>query len=310
MTAVVSVINYKGGVGKTTLSANVAAELASQGRKILLIDFDPQLSLTFSFYSPQEWNTELREKTLKTWFDAFDRTGVGADLSKLISTPPKANKLLADKGGQLDLIPSHFDLIQTDVRLAALLLKGNGVKQLAQRYVEIHRRLTVALQQDSFADYDLILIDCPPNYSLPTRIAMAASTHYVVPARADYLSTIGLRFLANSYGKLIENHNLHVQASSNDAVGAINPRALGVIFTMVQYTRERLFAAQQAAITTIRQEFEVFDSMMRYNNALYGDAGELGIPVALMARIHPDVSADLAQIANELMKRIKDSGGS
>jgi chromosome partitioning protein len=309
MTAVVSVINYKGGVGKTTLSANVAAELASQGRKVLLIDFDPQLSLTFSFYSPQEWDTELREKSLKAWFDTLDGAGTGADLSEVICTPPKANQLLASKDGRLDLIPSHFDLIQTDVRLAALLLRGNGVRQLAQRYVEIHQRLTVALQHDRFTHYDLILIDCPPNYSLPTRIAMAASTHYVVPARADYLSTIGLRFLANSYGRLIENHNLHVQASSNDPAAAINPRALGVIFTMVQYTRERLFAAQQTAITTIRQEFEVFNSMMRYNNALYGDAGEHGIPVALMARVHPDVSSDITQIANELMKRIKDSGG-
>jgi chromosome partitioning protein len=313
MTAVVSVINYKGGVGKTTLAANIAAELARRGKKILLIDFDPQISLTLSFYTPEEWDQQLRDRTLKSWFDEFEQPTGKIDLADLVWTPPRANEKIKinHKKGRLDLIPSHFDLIQTDVRLAALLLRGKGIAQLAARYVEIHERLTLALQAKKFDEYDLILIDCPPNYSMPTRIAMAASTHYLVPARADYLSTIGLRFLAASYNKLIWNHNMNVrQLNAFDSHAAIKPRPLGVVFTMVQFHGERPFQSQQIAMTTIRQEYEVFDSMMRYNNALYGDAGEHGIPVALMTRTHPDVSADLENIATELLKRIKDAGGS
>jgi len=52
---VISVINYKGGVGKTTITANLGAELARRGRRVLLIDIDPQASLTFSFIPPEEW---------------------------------------------------------------------------------------------------------------------------------------------------------------------------------------------------------------------------------------------------------------
>ena len=86
---VVSVINYKGGVGKTTLTANLGAELAARGQKVLLIDFDPQTSLTLSFYRPVEWATELRERlTLKNWFDALDGDG-SCELAHLIVTPER-----------------------------------------------------------------------------------------------------------------------------------------------------------------------------------------------------------------------------
>lgn len=64
--SVVSVINYKGGVGKTTLTANIGAELAARGRKVLLVDLDPQSSLTFSFYRPAEFESR---PTVLPWFE-------------------------------------------------------------------------------------------------------------------------------------------------------------------------------------------------------------------------------------------------
>ena len=78
---IVSVINYKGGVGKTTLTANLAAELAFRGKRVLLLDMDAQCSLTFSFVTPDYWRDELggdgttgSDKTIKSWFD-----GIGDD---------------------------------------------------------------------------------------------------------------------------------------------------------------------------------------------------------------------------------------
>ena len=69
---VVSVINYKGGVGKTTLTANIGAELAYRGRKVLLVDLDPQASLTFSFYMPDEWEKSLADdRTLLQWYGSL-----------------------------------------------------------------------------------------------------------------------------------------------------------------------------------------------------------------------------------------------
>src|SRR5690606_11057457 len=66
---VISVINYKGGVGKTTLTANIGSELASRGKTVLLIDLDPQASLTFSFYEADEWERSLAdERTILQWY--------------------------------------------------------------------------------------------------------------------------------------------------------------------------------------------------------------------------------------------------
>ena len=69
---VVSVINYKGGVGKTSLTANLGAELAWRGKRVLLLDLDAQASLTFSFIKPDEWSTNYEaNETIKAWFELF-----------------------------------------------------------------------------------------------------------------------------------------------------------------------------------------------------------------------------------------------
>jgi len=307
--SVVSVINYKGGVGKTTLTAKLGAELANRGQRVLLIDFDPQTSLTLSFYRPVEWATELRERlTLKNWFDALDGNG-STRLPHLITTPPRANAEIRN-GGRLDLIASHFELIQTDIQLAGMLLRAEGVRQLQRRDVEVHQSLAQALRDPAFADYDLILIDCPPNFNIATRIAMVASDYAIIPARADYLSTIGIDYLIGSYRRLIGNYNETVALlDGDDRAATIDPRLLGVVFTMVQFSGSRPFRSQENNMLMVRQAHPVFTSVMRYNNSLYGDAGEGGVPVALLQSLHPDVATDLDQLATEFGKRLSNDEG-
>ena len=100
----VSVINYKGGVGKTSLTANLAAELAFRGKKVLLIDLDAQASLTFSLIRPDDWNQNYSSaKTVKTWFDAFDANNP-ISLASIIQSPPKINAIVNKNGGQVDAI--------------------------------------------------------------------------------------------------------------------------------------------------------------------------------------------------------------
>src|SRR5215510_8980231 len=101
---VISVINYKGGVGKTTITANLAAELAFRGQNVLMVDCDPQSSLTFSFYRPEEWKTELStDKTLREWYKSFLDSDGSKRLGDLVTTPGRVNKRLANGGGSLDL---------------------------------------------------------------------------------------------------------------------------------------------------------------------------------------------------------------
>lgn len=87
---IISVINYKGGVGKTTVTANLAGELAYRGKKVLLLDMDAQASLTFSFVTPDYWDSNLENsKTIKNWFDCISEGVSTMPLSQLITRPVK-----------------------------------------------------------------------------------------------------------------------------------------------------------------------------------------------------------------------------
>ncbi len=117
---VVSVINYKGGVGKTSLTANLAGQLAWGGKRVLLIDLDAQASLTFSFITPDSWDKEFAEsKTIKTWFESFD-SGKAISLASLIDTPKRVQSALHGKG-DLNVVYSHLGLINVDLELATKL---------------------------------------------------------------------------------------------------------------------------------------------------------------------------------------------
>jgi chromosome partitioning protein len=164
---IVSVINYKGGVGKTSLTANLAAQLAWEGKKVLMLDLDPQTSLTFSFVLPDVWEKDFSgelpgttDKTIKAWLEAFDGPSP-IKLASLIHTPPRASGALGGKG-KLDIVSSHLGLINVDLKLATKL-GGGTLAQVKNNYVALHRRLLDGLSSSNPAAYDVVLIDCPPN---------------------------------------------------------------------------------------------------------------------------------------------------
>jgi chromosome partitioning protein len=117
---VVSVLNYKGGVGKTTVAGNLAAEIAYRGQRVLLIDMDPQASLTLSFYPADEFAAKFSDGgTLLHWFEAILHDQDLRPLREFVVTPDRVNERVARGGGRLDLVPSHLGLIDIDLDLAA-----------------------------------------------------------------------------------------------------------------------------------------------------------------------------------------------
>lgn len=280
---VVSVINYKGGVGKTSLTANLGAQLAWQGRRVLLVDLDAQASLTFSFISPDVWDKSYSiSKTIKSWFDAFD-SGKSLSLAQLIATPARVKSRLLGKGA-LDIIYSHLGLINVDLELATSL-GGANIGQAKKNFINVHRRLANGIETD-LADlgYDVVLIDCPPNFNIVTKTAIIASDYILVPARPDYLSTLGITYLLRSVKQLITDFNDFASVKDGPHVEQVAPKVLGVVFTMIQEYRGVPISAQRPFINQVKKEIPdvtVFPEYIKRNDSLFADAPQYGVPVVL-----------------------------
>ncbi|WP_067497513.1 ParA family protein [Actinoplanes sp. TFC3] len=306
---VIAVMNYKGAVGKTTLTANLGAEIAGRGRKVLLVDLDPQANLTFSFYSVEQWREDLRkDTTIMRWYEG-DAPGREVDLHELIVTPPLVNAQLADTGGRLDLISSHLKLIDIDLRLAARLGGGTTLGESKRKFLDLHGCLARALRHEAFQEYDVVLIDCAPNFGLVTKTAIVASDYVLVPAKADYLSTLGIQYLVGNCDDLVSEYNDYVNHGTPGRAGdqTIETRFLGVIFTMVKIYASKPIGTQQYYIEEIRQnsQMPVLAGTMRDSPRYFGDAGESGVPAVLRAPVTDEVVAEFQTLTTEILEGVE-----
>ncbi len=175
---IISIINQKGGVGKTTTVINLAAALTMQGKKILVIDLDPQGNATTGLGLS---NTDSSDQTI---YSVLNGTKKVTDVIK---------KTNFDK---LDLITSNVDLSGLEVETA-----GDS-----RRAFILKDELTSILK-DSRASYDYILIDCPPSLSLLTIMALVASHSLVVPLQTEFFALEGLTQLMKTIERIKNNLN-------------------------------------------------------------------------------------------------------
>ncbi|KKL50717.1 hypothetical protein LCGC14_2302710 [marine sediment metagenome] len=302
---IVSVINYKGGVGKTAVTANLAGELAYRGYKVLLIDMDPQCSLTFSFISPEQWYNDYESSsTIKNWFDSLN--SAPKPLSDLIFSPRKVKRFIHGEG-KLDLIASHLSLINVDLELATEL-GGASLKQAKKNYIKVHLRLAEGLRQIKEESYDIVLIDCPPNFNIVTKNAIVASDNLLIPAKPDYLSTLGIDYLRRSVKELVENFNEFVDIDDRGQVDKIDPQILGVVFTMVQEYGKRPISTMRPYISqTKKLEIPTFGTYIKENKSLFADSPQYGVPVVMQNfsnTSHSRVVTGLEKFAGEFIKKL------
>lgn len=288
--SVVSVINYKGGVGKTTLTANLAAELAWRGYDVLVVDLDAQASLTFSFVTPDAWETNYADKrTIKSWFDSFE-TGTALPLPDIIFAPNRMESYLRQKGreGHVDLIASHLGLLNVDLELATKLA-GASLSQAKRNFLTVHSMLSKGLSEIAADEYDVILIDCPPNFNIVTKTAIVASDYILVPARPDYLSTLGIDYLIRSTKALINDYNEYVRLGPADGTDEIEPSFLYVVFTMIREYGGKPISAQRQFIQQVRDMtgIDVMTPYIRENHTVFADAGQYGVPVVALGASSP-----------------------
>lgn len=305
---IISFINYKGGVGKTTLTANIAAELACRGKRVLVVDLDPQTNLTLSFINLDKWQELDREgKTIKHWYDEFLDADLDESLRDLIVVPDKVNNILngMNSQGYVHLISSHLELINLDMELATRY-GGNSERTIRSSFLRLFSRLKKGLKEVE-CDYDLVLIDCPPNFNIVTQNAIIASDMYLVPAKADFLSTLGIDQLVRHIDALTIKYNNYVEQDDSLRWERINPQLSGVIFTMITIYDGNPIQAQNTYIHQVsRAGYTVFDNYIRNNNTLFANSPEYGVPVALnmnLEGIYLRIREQIESVVDELISK-------
>ena len=171
MGKIVSFSNQKGGVGKTTTCVNMAAYIASTGKKVLLVDIDPQGNATTGL--------GFSKSTLKK-----------SVYNVLIDDEKVSDNILQTELTGLDVLPSNIDLAGAEVEL---VYKRSREKVLKNALEEVR------------ANYDYIFIDCPPSLGLLTINALAASDSIIIPIQSEYYALEGLSQLMNSI-TLVKQH--------------------------------------------------------------------------------------------------------
>jgi chromosome partitioning protein len=307
---VISVINFKGGVGKTTLTANLGVELARRGGKVLLVDLDPQCSLTFSFFTPDHYRTkQLGSYTIKCWLDGFrDGRPIG-QLSDFLVPPTDAlRQRIGPTRGFLNIIPSDLALLQLDLDLMRAR-DGSTIDsdlEILRRRVALHE----ALRSHPLVDYDFVFIDCPPSFGLLTQSALAASDHVLIPTRPDYLSTVGIQSLIQAMTDLRVNHNgLLAKFGLNGQHPPIAPTNLGVVFNMVEFYMQRPRADHQYYIDRVKNlNVDTFNAMIRNSSRHFGRISPDQGPAILTTNINEQVNIEMMGLAAEFINRLRLNG--
>lgn len=208
------------------------------------------------------------------------------------------------------LISSNLGLIDVDVDLASLIGGSGGSSTLeTHRFLKGHQWILGGLTNlANSEDYDIVLIDCPPNFNLVTKNSIVASDYILIPAKADYLSTLGIDYLRNRINDLVKKYNQYAQSDETSHTKKINPTILGVVFTMIQiYKGKPISSSQEYIDNTKKLGIPVFQSYVKENKSIFANAPEAGFPIVLKRASNEterEVIEGLENFTTELLNKI------
>ena len=274
---VISLINMKGGVGKTTLAVGLAWELAEK-YDVLLVDVDPQFNATQWLVDDGDYLAWLRSESKRTAFDIYLPQEVSGGIggfsrkkaTRRATTIANTVMQVSHGGTTLDIIPSNLELIALDAA-------PRGTENRLNIFLEPARK-----------KYEFIIIDCPPTASLFSLSAHIASDAYLVPIKPDPLSVLGLPLLERTMESYTERSGHTVTR-------------IGLVLTLVRGTE-----AMKTATAQLRATYpgEVYAPAMRQTTGV-AEAVEKGLPLQHFHKTRNKPSIPLTRIATEFVKRLR-----
>lgn len=281
MADIISIINMKGGVGKTTLSIGIADYLAEIGKTVLIIDADPQFNATQALLDTYKANTNYTDDTQNFYTEEIIKNE--KTIYKLFkpvmylqeegAASTKAEELIVKLTEKLDIICGDLNLV-----LVNKSSDHSNVKKI-KNFIDDN------LLREK---YDYIIIDCPPTLTVYTDSALMASDYYLIPNRIDRYSIVGIDSLQRAVRNLIGQERIPL-------------KCIGLVYTMLEKT---LTQKQQK----IKNNFESKESVeaidifasttIVVNHLQWGNSGPL--PTRYKA-----AKEDIEAISLELIDKIK-----
>ena len=287
----IAFLNYKGGVGKTSLIVNLAACLAKAGQRVLLFDFDTQSNASIWLLRLERWN-KINNSDVGAVFSIFQPGTVRLKeiVVKDVVEGKTGEKLLPG----LDLVPTTFNLVdleseyEGDPRKPPYLLFNEQLRELEN-------------------NYDFVLFDCPPNILRASQCGVFSANEIYVPANPDALSLIGFTLL-------VEKLHKFQQLSASFRLAQMGPPAAvqGIIFNSIKTgvdnevpkMRMQLRMNQYKAQRRVASTAKLFDTQVR-DATIVRRAVALGLPVVLVGQETEEtdnVLNDYRRLAREIIK--------
>ncbi len=285
----ISFINYKGGVGKTSLIVNTAAALAQKGKRVLLFDMDTQSNASIWLMRLDRWN-KLNLGPTGSIYSIFDpgEQRIADIVVKDVVRSKTGESILPG----LDIVPTTFNLVDLENEYQP----PSG----EPHYLRFHRQLKEIEDQ-----YDYVLFDCPPNVLRASQCAVFSTNEIYVPSNPDALSLIGFTLLVE---KLLL---FHKRSASFRESGMGTPAQIrGIVFNSIKANvdievpkmRMQLRMNQFRNQRRVSADSKIFESQIR-DATVVRRAVTLGLPVNLigqMANEEDSVVSDYRKFATEI----------